>query len=111
MTTPTPRAMERALAFFDSALLIMKKEYAWKLTEEEWRQKFSEHLALAIDAAVEDVIKAEREACALMCLERAIKFKHAGDNLALPSVLAIVPQTRAIEAETLATAIRARGAS
>ena len=107
MTTPTPKAMDVASTFINTTVTPCFDDRLW-----EYDSGFIKtRLALAIDAAVEEAVKAEREACALICLERAIKFKHAGDNLALPSVLAIVPQTRAIEAETLATAIRARGAS
>ena len=50
-------------------------------------------IAYAIDAAIAEAVKAEREACAAMCVDRKIGYYETGSDLR----------------ESIADAIRARG--
>ena len=88
MTTPTPKAMEASRALFRYHALRGAPRV--------------EHVALAIDAAVEEAVKAEREACAKVC-----------DGLSRESHACMTERDSddAYVSSQCARAIRARGAS
>ena len=94
MTTPTPRAMERA----NTALGPL-------LTE------LSPRVALAIDAAVEEAVREEREACEQVCDERVTMWCHENVEVAKTDYRKRRTYDYSTEARECWKAIRARGAS
>lgn len=103
MTTPTGPsewAMEKA-ALCLPCLCVPCAE-----ATETFSRRVTEWVALALDAARRGALEDAEAAC----LQRAHRFKASGDSPGLPPIIAIVPQTRGIEAYDCATAIRALAA-